>query len=116
LHILELIHFDLRHKSETELNEAIMKHSMIRIALWATAGFLVSAGWGFYFASTNKATPIGPIVYGLVNLTQPIAAITHSYFDFPHGLAWTVVENAATYGLIGLFLETTRRRRRLVHI
>jgi hypothetical protein len=92
-----------------------MRHSIIRIALWLGAGFLVSVGWGFYFASSNKANPIEPFVYALADLTQPAAAITFSYFDFPHGLTWIVLENAATYGLIGLILETILRRYRAVH-
>ena len=92
-----------------------MRHSVIRIALWLSAGFLVSAGWGFYFASSNKANPIEPFVYALANLTQPAAAVTLSYFGFPHGLTWVLVENAATYGLIGFMFETIRRRHRVVH-
>ena len=80
-----------------------MRNSLIfRIALWASTGFLVSAGWGLYFASANKANPIEPIVYAFFRLTQPVAAITVAYFDFPRGLTWIVVENAATYALLGL--------------
>ena len=92
-----------------------MRHSVIRIALWLSAGILVSAGWGFYFASSNKANPIEPFVFTLAKLTQPAAAITLSYFDFPHGLTWILLENAATYGLIGLTFEMIRRRYRAVH-
>ena len=80
-----------------------MRNGVIfRIALWASAGFLVSAGWGLYFASANKANPVEPIVYALFRLTQPVAAVTVSYFDFPRGLTWIVVENAATYALVSL--------------
>jgi hypothetical protein len=86
-----------------------MGNSMIRIVMWASVGFLISAGWGLYFASANKANPIDPIVYALINVTQPVAGITHSYFDFPRGLRAVKVENAATYALIGLILATIRR-------
>ena len=85
---------------------------IFRIALWTSAGFLVSAGWGLYIASANKANPIEPIVYAFLRLTQPVAAVTVSYFDFPRGLTWIVVENAATYALVGLVLERIRRRYR----
>ena len=94
-----------------------MRNGMIfRIALWASTGFLVSAGWGLYFASANKANPIEAIVYALFRLTQPVAAITVSYFDFPRGLTWIVVENAATYALLGLIVETIRQRYRRIQI
>jgi hypothetical protein len=54
-----------------------MRNGMIfRIALWACTGFVVSAGWGLYFASANKANPIEPFVYAFFRLTQPVAAIT----------------------------------------
>jgi len=85
-----------------------------RIAMWASAGYLVSGGWGLYFASANKADPIGPIVYTLVRLTQPLVAVTVSQFDFPLGLRWTMVANAATYALVGLIVEMIRQHRRLL--
>jgi hypothetical protein len=94
-----------------------MRNSLkFRTAMWASAGFLVAAGWGFYFASTSKAdiadlrpAPIEPIVYTLARLTQPVAALTVSYFSFPLGLTGVALENAATYGLIGLIVETLWR-------
>jgi len=84
--------------------------------MWAIAGFLVSAGWGLYFATADKANPIEPIVYGFIYLTNPVAAITVSYFDFPRGLTWIEVENAATYALLGLFMETIRQHYRSLRI
>jgi hypothetical protein len=87
-----------------------MKNGVIlRIAMWFGAGFLVSAGWGLYLAYADKASPIEPIVYGLFRWTQPIAALTVAYFDFPRGLSSTAIENAVTYALLGLILETIRR-------
>ena len=81
-----------------------------RIARWASAGFLVAAGWGLYFASADKANPIEPIVYILARLTQPVVAVTVSYFNFPLGLRWALVANAATYALVGLIVETPRKQ------
>jgi hypothetical protein len=92
-----------------------MRQRVIRIALWASVGFLISAGWGFYFANANKANPVDPIVYALAYVTEPVAAITHLYFDFPRGLNAVVVENTATFALIGLALETIVRRHRRIH-
>ena len=88
-----------------------------RIAMWAGAGLLVSAGWGLYFASTNKALPIEPLVYILASLTQPTAAVA-LYLKPVHqlGLIWAVIVNAATYALLGLVVETIRRHYRSLHI
>jgi len=93
-----------------------MRKSVIGILLWASAGFLVSAGWGIYFSTANKAIPIGPIVYALTYITQPVVAITHYYFDLPRGIRAVAIENTATYGLIGLILATVRRRQRALPI
>ncbi len=94
-----------------------MRNGMIfRIVLWASTGSLVSAGWGLYFANANKALPIEPIVNAFFRLTQPIAAITVSYFDFPRGLTSIAVENAVTYALLGLIVETIRQRYRPIQI
>lgn len=84
--------------------------AMYRIAIWATAGFLVSAGWGVYFANADRSNPIEPITYALARLTQPLAAFTAAYFDFPRGLSSAEFENAAFYALVGLIVEVIRRR------
>ena len=95
-----------------------MRNIMIsRIAMWASAGLLVSVGWGLYFASTNKALPIEPIVYILASLTQPTAAVAlYLRPALQLGLTWVVVVNAATYALLGLIVETIRRHYRSLHI
>jgi hypothetical protein len=82
-----------------------------RIVMWASAGFLVSVCWGFYFAAANKSVPIEPIVYALAYLTQPFAGVV-LYLD-PHyalGLRAVVVANAATYALIGIVKERIPKR------
>jgi hypothetical protein len=90
-----------------------------RIVMWASAGFLVSAGWGFYFAAINKDIPIdihvAParaelIVDALARLTQPAAAVV-VYFN-PHyllGLRAVEIANAVTYAFVGLIVEMIRR-------
>jgi hypothetical protein len=80
----------------------------LRIAIWAGIGFLVAGSWGLYFAAANKDNPIGPLVYALAILSQPVAAIASS-LKFPVGLSWVVVGNAATYALIGLIVESLQR-------
>src|SRR5438045_3734279 len=52
-----------------------MRNVLIRIAVWASAGFLISLGWGFYFANTNKDIPIEPNVHTLAGLMQPIVVV-----------------------------------------
>jgi hypothetical protein len=78
-----------------------------RIAVWASAGFLIAASWGLYFANADKGSPIEPPVYALAILTQPVAAIASS-LKFPVGLHWVLVANAVTYALVGLIVETLR--------
>ena len=78
-----------------------------RIAMWASAGFLVAGGWALYFASRNKDNPIEPMVYTLARLTQPIALLVqHSAVS----LYWVLVANTVTYALLGLMVETLRRQ------
>jgi hypothetical protein len=89
----------------------------LRIVLWATTGFLVSAGWGFYFAATNKSMLIAPIVYALAGLTEPAAAVV-LYFnpDYILGLRAVATANAITYAFVGLIVETARRHSHIFHI
>jgi hypothetical protein len=88
-----------------------MRTVTFRIGMWAVAGLLIAMGWGFYFATANKATPIGSIVYVMVRLTQPVVA-TVVYFnpDVPLGLRFALVANAATYALVGIIVETVRKQ------
>jgi hypothetical protein len=87
-----------------------MKTLFTRTAIWMSAGFLVSLGWGFYFANANKETPIGPIVHTLARLTQPSAAVI-LYLNpaASFGLTWVAFANAATYALCGLTAGMIRR-------
>ena len=78
-----------------------------RIAVWAGVGFLVAGCWALYFASANKANSIEPIVYTLAALTQPVVLLIH---HFSVSFYWVLFANTATYGLVGLTVETLRQK------
>ena len=78
-----------------------------RIALWATAGFLVASGWAAYFSLASKDRPMDSVVFTFVRLTCPIAILGSHY---PVSLYSSLVANAATYALIGLGVDTLRRQ------
>jgi hypothetical protein len=78
-----------------------------RIAIWAAAGFLVAGGWAVYFFLANKDLPIEPLVSTLVRLTCPIAIVGAHY---PVSIYSALLANVATYALVGLVVETLRRR------
>lgn len=81
-----------------------MKH---RIAIWASAGFLVAVGWAVYFAVANKEVPTARLVYVLTRATCPIAiAGAH----FPMSMYFVFLANAATYALLGLVVGTLRQQ------
>ena len=91
-----------------------MRDLLIRIAVWASAGFSVSLAWGIYFASAAKSIPIEPTVYALAMLTQPAAAILlYLRPNSPLSLTWVIAANAVTYAVLGLLVETIRQHRRL---
>jgi len=81
-----------------------------RIAAWAFVGLLVSGLWGVYFANADKEKPIGPLVYVLTRITQPVAAVVVSFVDRPVGLTWVAVANAATYAVAGLLVAKLARK------
>ena len=78
-----------------------------RIGMWAIAGFLVAGCWALYvFVTPPPAmTPADPIMT-FVRLTCPITLLS----SYPLRLYWVLLANAATYALIGLVVETLRRR------
>jgi hypothetical protein len=78
-----------------------------RIAIWAAAGFLVAGGWAVYFFLANKDLPIEPLVSTLVRLTCPIAIVGAHYSV---NIYSALLANVATYALVGLVVETLRRR------
>ena len=78
-----------------------------RVAIWATAGFLVASGWAVYFFVRNKDLPIEPMVSALVRLSCPIAIIGSHY---PVSIYQALAANVATYAVVGLVVETLRRQ------
>ena len=78
-----------------------------RIALWATAGFLVASGWAVYFSLASKDRNMESMVFTFARLTCPIAILGRHYSI---SLYAAVAANAVTYALIGLAVETLRRQ------
>jgi hypothetical protein len=81
-----------------------------RIAMWASAGLLVAGCWHLYVLATFPMQITSePIVWTLVRLTCPILfGGFHSHF--PVSIYWFFLANAATYALVGLFVETLRQQ------
>jgi hypothetical protein len=76
-----------------------------RIAMWASAGFLVASYWALYaFATMPTMLFAKPEIMILVRLTCPIALLS----QYPISLSWVLFANAATYALLGLIVETLR--------
>lgn len=86
-----------------------MKH---RIAIWASAGFVVACFWAGFWALYPKAAPVGRVAWTLAAISQPIAL---AGFHFPLSFYWVVLANTATYGLVGLIVETVRQRLNRAH-
>lgn len=80
-----------------------------RIAIWATAGFLVAGFWALYlFARSPILVNIAePTIWFLIRLTCPVV-FASIHFHFALGLYWCLLANALTYGLIGFMVETLR--------
>jgi hypothetical protein len=78
-----------------------------RIAIWATAGFLVASGWAVYFLVASKDHPIQPLVSGLIRLSCPVAILGSHY---PVSLWSSLAANVATYAFVGLVMETFWRQ------
>ena len=81
-----------------------------RIAMWASAGFLVAGCWALYaFATAPPAMTSADPIMTLVEFTCPVV-VASVYFHFGVSLHWSLLANAATYVLIGLIVETLRQR------
>jgi hypothetical protein len=83
----------------------VIKNALFRVAIWASAGFLITRAWGFYFQIRDRAVPIRPIETVLEWVTLPGAALD----DGPHGLIRSMYENAIAYALVGLTVEAIRQ-------
>jgi hypothetical protein len=77
-----------------------------RIAMWASAGFLVAGFWALFalatFPSTNERMRD---VSTLISLTCPIAIAGRHYAI---SLYKVLATNAVSYALVGLIVETLR--------
>ena len=82
-----------------------------KTAIWAIAGFLVAGFWALYAAATFPSPMISapPFVWTLVNITCPIV-LASFHFHFGIKLYWALLANAATYGLLGLALESLQQQ------
>jgi hypothetical protein len=80
-----------------------------RVAMWASAGFLVACFWALYFLSfpMSQIPPAEPM-WMVVRLTCPIAFLTS--YSYHIKIYWTLLANATTYALVGLTVETLRRQ------
>jgi hypothetical protein len=84
-----------------------------RLGLWTCTGFLIAVGWAIYALATQPPalTSADPLLI-LAQITCPIA-FASIHFHFGVSLYWSLIANAATYALIGLAVESVRRRLRV---
>ena len=83
-----------------------------RIAIWGLAGFLVAGFWALYaLASTPPALGPSDPMSTLLLFTCPIGLLR----SYPLSVYFVLVANAATYALLGLVVETLRRRLHHAH-
>ena len=79
-----------------------------RIAMWASAGFLVAGFWALFaiatFPSTNERMRD---IQTLISVTCPVAIAGRHYGI---SLYEALAINAVTYALVGLLVETLRRQ------
>ncbi len=81
-----------------------------RIAIWASAGFIIASCWALYaFVTTPPAITSADPILALVQLTCPVV-FASVHFHFALGLYWSLLANAASYGVIGLIVEILRRQ------
>jgi hypothetical protein len=79
-----------------------------RIAVWTSAGFFIAGWWVLYaFATAPLTNERMRDVWIFACLTCPVQ-IAGSYF--PLSLYSVLVANAATYALVGLMVETLRKK------
>ena len=80
-----------------------------RIAMWSVVGFLVSGVWAVLAFLTPPMTFAKPAARNLAVFIQPVALVSFR-FHVPMHFLEVMFANAATYGLIGLMVETLRRQ------
>ena len=75
----------------------------LRIAIWMGVGALIVVLWTLYLSATSQTQP--GIVWALAYLTCPITLARHHALSF----YFVLLVNAATYALVGTFVETMRQ-------
>ena len=94
-----------------------MRKVIVRVAMWASAGLLVSLAWATYFGSADRALRIEPMVHWLAAWTQPTTALAlHLDPSRSLSVAWVTVANAAAYTLAGLMAEAIRGAYRALRV
>ncbi len=79
-----------------------------RIGAWASVGFLVAAFWAIYlFPTAPIQMSLTVPILTLARFTCPVV-FAGSYFHFGLRFYWVLLANAATYGAMGLMVETLR--------
>ena len=79
-----------------------------RIAMWASAGILVTGFWALFAIATFPSTSERMRdVWTLLRLTCPVATVGMHY---PISLYEALAANAVTYALVGLIVETLRHQ------
>ena len=81
-----------------------------RIAMWATAGFLVAVGWAILAVIVDPIViTSNPAVWTIARLTCPLV-FAGFYFHFGVGLYLVLLSNATVYALVGLTVEALRKQ------
>ena len=77
-----------------------------RIAVWAIGGLLVAGFWAFAFLTFPSSERIRD-VWPIITFTCPIALLGRHYAV---SLYQVLAANSVTYAVVGLIIETLRRR------
>lgn len=80
-----------------------------RIAIWAIIGFLIAGLWALFALATFPSSERMRDMWTFVCITYPIAI---AGVHHPISVYETLAANAITYALIGLIIETMRKRLR----
>lgn len=81
----------------------------LRIAIWASAGFLVAVFWALFAIATFPSTSERMRdVWVLISLTCPVSIAGMHY---PISLYEVLAANAVTYALVGFIVGALRQRR-----
>ena len=84
-----------------------------RITVWAIVGFLVAVFWALFAIATFPSTnDLMRGIWPLVTLSCPIAILGKHYAISVYE---TLAANAITYALVGLVVETFRKRLHHAH-